>query len=58
MKTATESGDAGNTFVAKQVEEVTRSLLLFQTTSVISTSEASFLGCVRNQRSQALRAKP
>jgi hypothetical protein len=29
MKTTTESGDAGSTFVAKQVEEVTPSSLLF-----------------------------
>jgi hypothetical protein len=72
MKTATESGGAGNTFEAKHVEEVTPSSLLFQTTSVISTfdlfspvmvpaagpSKASFLECVRNQWSKALCAKP
>jgi hypothetical protein len=72
MKTATESGDAGNTFAPKQVEEVTPSSLLFQTTSVTSTSDPfspatvpadgpskeSFLECVRNQWSQALCAKP
>jgi hypothetical protein len=71
-KIATESGDAGNTFAQKQVEEVTPSSLLFQTTSAISTSDPfspatvpaagpsreSFLACVRNQWSQALCAKP
>jgi hypothetical protein len=70
--TATESGDAGNTFAPKQVEEVTPSSLLFQATSVISTpdpfspanapaacpSKASFLECVRNQCSLVLCAKP
>ena len=72
MKTATESGDAGNTFAPKQVEEVTPSSLLFLTISVTSTSDPfspatvpadgpskeSFLECVRNQWSQALGAKP